>query len=614
MATFSIPKIVKKDIPHSNFNMECVRRTPATVGVHIPIYHQDVLPDDYFNIPDVAARIKTMPFVTSLMGSFRVQLDWYFEPLSNLYGFMDNNETLSTNTILSETLHRGHTLQSGSVADYGIKFDQTAGGVGSWDMAQKFILNNSIMSLGVGYVPDCSIMNFLGFPAGFDAAKVVDNQEASYQHIDNYPSSSQVGIKWFNLHSFYAYHDIVRTYYSNKQAKFVRYYQPHAPVDDLSDHGWAYYDNTEQGQYVDIDQSVLDGLFLELRNKTSDDRITPAGFNVSGTSTKNFNKFWSKYGQMFIGASPMFQLDPSTAKVMFSVVRHQAFSGLACSQYRPDIFQTILLPNTSSVTSTVSVDNQVFTIPSLRVASHYQQLIDLYDVSGGQFSHWIKSQWDVEISGHTDTPILLQSSHRMITVDDVYSTARTDKGFVGEQSGTINTNAGFRGIKFHSRQYGVLMAILTIVPEVDYSQGIGFQLDYTNFADLYTPAMANLGFESIPYSNQFVCYGNDVVTSPYEGRFTFLRDGQRLDTPYGRSVHWYRYMTDVNKVFGAFSRDRSLNAWCLSKSAFSLYVNPADWNYMFAYQGLGSQNWFVQMYFDVQATRAIPKFVQGTIV
>lgn len=622
MATFSIPKVIKKDIPHSNFNLECARRTPATVGVHIPIYHQDVLPDDYFTISDISARIKTMPFITSLMGSFRVQLDWYFEPLSNLYGFMDNNETLSTNTILAETLHRSYTLKSSDFRNYGAQSGQNPAGV--WDSAYQ--TNDETRALGLGYVPDCSLMNYLGFPAGFDASMMTSNSAAPAGAVSR-PSPSQVGVKWFNLHSFYAYHDIVRTYYSNKQSKVVRYYAgiPESSISAYKSSGsyvaYSSYWRANLGNksYVDIPQSIMDGLFLALRMKSTEDRITPlTQLGQLPDNNDEFSRFWYYYQELFIGGVPVYAYG-AEGGYNNTVMRFDAFAGLACSQYRPDIFQSVLLPNTSSITASVSVSSGAFTIDTLRVASHYQQLIDLYDVSGGQFSHWIKSQWDCEISGHTDTPILLQSSHRILTVDDVYSTARTEAGYVGEQSGTINTNAGFRGIKFHSRQYGVLMAILTIVPEVDYSKGIGFQLDYTNFSDLYTPAMANLGFEPMQTSSQSVVPVNSTeiashVSNPFTGQFTFPRTDSEVHTKYGRNVHWYRYMTDYNKVYGAFTYGRSLSGWCLQKPSSDFYLIPSDWNYMFAYQGEGAQNWFVQLFFDVQATRAIPKFVQGTIV
>lgn len=44
------------------------------------------------------------------------------------------------------------------------------------------------------------------------------------------------------------------------------------------------------------------------------------------------------------------------------------------------------------------------------------------------------------------------------------------------------------------------------------------------------------------------------------------------------------------------------------------YIVPADWQYMFAYQSAGAQNWYVQIALDFRFVRSIPKFTFGRIV
>ena len=602
MASFNIPQIVKEKIPRSYFNFSCARRTPATIGVAMPVYHRMVLPGDYFDIRKVAAKIRTLPFINPLMGSFRIQLDWFFEPMTNLYGFMDNNNTLDTQTILDQTLLSTGVFNSAHARVSGAK---------TWlETPDNFTTN-----FGLGYVPDCSLMNYLGFPAGFDAR----NSNFPYDTSDSSVHSAR-----FNLTSFFSYIDIYRTYYTNKQMKYGLFYLPtNTTGTQLS----AKY-------YIKVEQSVLDGMFMDLRMLDSNSRYF-SSVNTTGTS---LTKFLMLYKPLFTGAITNNRLQNST-------VFMDSFTGLGLVNYRPDLYRSIMLPSSAPVTSSVTIANGAFTIDTLRIASHYQKLLDLYDASGGQFSNFIDFQWDVDISDGLDRPVLLGTSHQYINVDDVYSTSLTQVydqpnenyvigSYVGEQSGTINTGAGFRGIKFRSKYHGYLFAIVTIVPEVDYSENLDFNLLDTKFSDFYVPAMAQLGYEPMQYSDFAVSRAFSSITPPQYNDATMTNFFSTADTnsqynvACGRSVHWFRYMSDVNRNYGAFSVGRSLEHWCLNRNFVravngsatnatidvSTYIIPSDWNYMFAYTAPQAQNWYLQFAFDIQVERALPKFVQGKIV
>lgn len=639
MAVFSVPQLVKQDVSKSRFNLSCARRSPIDIGLAIPIYHKLILPGDDFRIKDVSAKIKSLPFVNSLMGSFRLQLDWFFEPFTNLYGFMDNNEALNTRDIIQMNLWTLSTASS-LMCDA-----QTANNEG-YDFSSYWFneLSSSPQANGsntVGFVSDCSLFNYLGFPARWNA---FNSRVSAPSDITN-PYYS--GTLRFDATAWLGYWDIYRTFYTNKQVKYGAVYSswndPYgSSFDKMNDRAYDYFSTYA----YQIKQSEFDAFFKALRCSSPSGLDDTSGTNYSantdiGRFMAHMKPFIKGYLYNMNGSNPTYE-DPIPG------LYANPFCGLGLVQYRPDLFRSIILPTEPTMVASASVS----TIDALRIASHLQRLYDLYDASGGQFSKWYEMQFDVDISGNVDRPLLLGTSHQYIVVDDVTATALTGSASnpdvaVGEQFGKINQNTGFTGVRFRSKYHGYLYAIVTLVPEVDYSNTLNPLMFNTKFGDIYTPAMAQLGYEGMPlglycacapnvnpYNSTYIDNTDETLRGPSVAGNSFFTSSQfSIKTSIGRNVHWYSYMTDYNLNFGAFSEGGTLQSWTLSRSFMrsrfvpdsdenpttydfdlNMYVIPTDWDYFFAYQQADNQSWYLQLGFDIEATRPIPKYMLGKIV
>lgn len=503
-------------------------------------------------------------FQVPLMGSFRVQIDWFFEPMTNLYGFMDNNTQLETDTLVNNISL--HTIRTGQ---YGVDLPTSVG-------------------YCFEYVPDCSLANMLYLPAGW-------NCRSDARCINS--SGNEVSVFSLCADRFLSYIDIIRTFYTNKQERRALFY---TPVDNLPEPNSAY---PIPGVTI-VSQRSLDDFFMYLRNQM-------VGIDLTLDAVDDVNKDYAPIMQL---------IDGRAINEEGGLSNGSAFFGLACMTYRPDLYRSVLMSSNAPLQAQVSVNNGMFTINALRYASHLQGLIDSYDISAGVFNDWIKSQWNVVVSGQLDRPILLSSSHQYISVEDIFATAYTSAGndsvYLGDQAGAINQTRGFRNLRFHSKYHGILMGIMSIVPEVDYSQGIERTVRYTMFGDIFTPAMSKLGFANMERSEFCAILPTD--SSPAVGVVA------------GRNVHWYEYMTDVNRTYGAFSVGRSLEHWTLNRQYLrdvtvdagneqivfdpTTYIIPFDWQYMFAYQSPGAQNIFVQVAMEANFVRCVPKYVFGRIV
>lgn len=683
MANFKIPPMVKPKIDRSNFNFSAPRRFTTNIGLHVPFYVKPVLPGDEWRISDVTARIRTNPFVSPLMGSFRVQLDWFFEPLTNLYGFMDNNDTNTSSAIMQQSLHRIGFYKNG--ADAGTDSAIGAGSQPAW-FCRELINSASSPFIGIGHVSPSTLMNFLGLPSDFDVvtagsrpfvdtinstAPLALNVDNDTKRLTDDPNASaspvSVNFPTFRFDSFYGYWDIVRNYYVNSNFKYAAVYTGSYTLSDSFGH-----DVPKNAAVDTIPLTTLDNVFKELRMMPSNLRLISNLTNLAEDGYPNLSAFLKVLRPAIRGtvASGDYNFGLGSGKQSMFV---RPFSGLACARWRPDYYTAMMLP-TYTTNVSVSTEGEAFTINTLRLMSHMQQLYDLYDASGGRFSNWMSLQYDVDVSNAIDRPVLLNSSHYYLNVDDIYSATQTNPTnsdnsngvSVGEQFGMVNTGCGFKGVKFRSRYHGYLYGIMTIIPETDYSQGIdGLCLDKV-FSDIYTPAMAQLGYQDmirwdfcagapIPFDATAESLATETNTTvdeegivPFAVAYKYAYGSSSASSPNttgvyshfdricGKNVHWWRYMSDVGRTCGSLSIGQPLESWTNQRSyirqtfehvtgnktdglykselSFFPYVIPDDYQYYFAYQESGSQNWIVQVSLDITVGRSIPKYVLGRIV
>lgn len=229
----------------TNFNLSTTRDTTMPVMLAVPIYTKEVLPGDKWRIKP-RLRVRTaVPFNAALVGSFSVQLAWFFEPDSNLYGFMDNNAQVTAEQLQNAPLHTFHI------------FSPSDGG-----NSCTFTRNN-----GPG-----TLANYLYFPAGFRPQFVTGD------------GSNNV----FCANRLYSYWDIMRSYYVNRQLASV------PVIKDHEDDGVAF-------QYDYIKVADMDRLFIDLRSLPSGFGIDAADIPNSTPSRLTFRKLYETFTGSSLG-------------------------------------------------------------------------------------------------------------------------------------------------------------------------------------------------------------------------------------------------------------------------------------------------------------------------
>lgn len=545
-----LPFDIKQDINYSVRNMSKDVRTSLKPCTLVPIYFKKLYPHDKFDI-DFATLLQSNPLVSPLMGEFVFRLSVFFEPDSNLYGWLDNNSKLSTEELLTRRRHTfSHTL------------------------VPHFSANNKQHNI----VFRGSILDFIGFPP-VGAFKQTDG--------DTYVLPTDK----FCADRLLTYLDIIRCYYGSSQEDIIPYVYNNPTDANVLNAG-------------EVSRDGLDSLFSWLRTQTD-------GVSFSRTGTPN--------------------------TILENYLQIIDRGGLFCAQYEPDMLRNILF-NVDTSKVNVQVTDNSFTIDTLRFQNKLQRLVDRYDISGGRFSNWLKTVWGSNPSKRMDIPQFLGTTSVIIDPNTITSTSNTYQdtpdgvsgSYVGELSGTINQSnykGKNRNKNFHHYvsvdEPGTLCVIASLVPKVDYCQGIERELSETLFMSDYKPQFAQLGYQDVPYSDY-------SLFNPMEGQLA-LNSGLESTTVVGKQIAWMHLMSDVNRVHGEFSTGGEYNHYVLTRRyAYitgwnettdsprivasdivtrrpSYFADPRDWNYMFDIVSPTYDNFYLQVGINIRAVRPIGK-------
>lgn len=150
-----------------------------------------------------------------------------------------------------------------------------------------------------------------------------------------------------------------------------------------------------------------------------------------------------------------------------------------------------------------------------------------------------------------DYPEFVGSFSKLITVDDVTSTAETSEGALGALAGKGIAADQTENISYHCRDFGVLMCMFSIVPEMDYNAtGIDKDNCALRFEDFIVPEFDRLGFQPIEQKER-------ITNQPHIG-FYINPNGAAGTNNFnenrvlGHNVRFYNHKGRVNKVHGRF--------------------------------------------------------------
>ncbi len=565
---FRLPLDYKEKVGRAVHDFSLQKRTTMHPMLLYPLYGRQMKRGEKLIFGTPQMLLQSLPTVSPVMGTWRLRIEWYFNSYANHYGWIDNNTRLSNEEVLNRKHHTFLPVISGV------------------DVSDEVPI--SYYELLKGGVGAGSLADYAGIPVGYRPWN-----EETYGEFDGAPSEFTPSFgQEFNLDFWLTYLNIVRNYHTNQQFSDVPYVG-------------AWRNNGNTVDFLDFSQKDMDNVFMYLRY--CENGVMFKSGRIDYTDLDVPQRYRSAMLK-FVG-----WLDSSL---------HEN-GGLFCSEYMPDLYRNLLPSDLDLLKSDVTVNKDgSFSIATFRFANRLQQIYDRINPFGGKDSTISRTRWGVESNRDYDIPELICVQTEIIDTTNITANASGSTIFNGEEvesvpggmSGKVDQRK-FNNSKqsFTANTPGMLMAIVSLVPYVDYCQNIDRSLLLNHFEDEFSPQMAQRGFDDVPLTDYFAL--PIVVSNNSSGLTSDIPD---FSQSVGKQVAWLYDMTAVNRVHGEFVRGREYETYVLTRNYakrqldtegnmldlepfISPYGNPLDWQYPFVGQTLSDPNWFLQVAFDIKS-------------
>lgn len=574
MSKLRIPFDYKEDVPRSVRNLSTERFHSIQTGLNYMAYAKKLYPKDSFDL-DLGSLLQSEALQTPLQGKYILRFSVFFEPDSNLYGWLDNNSKLTTSEIMAKRRH----LLGPSI------FPNATSLTEFQNMAQRGSLLNQY---------------------GFSSASII----ANFSDGELLPLYGDTGLRdydadWlFCADRILAYLDIMRCYYTHSQTIAIPYYR------------WA--ENDRSTNYIDfIPREEMDDFFIWLRQQSD-------GVVLERNNTNFVSQFPTISGwlsNISNGGNFCAQYEPDMLRnILYNVETSKVYVDITSNRFSIDSLR--FRNKMQRLVDRYDLSGGRFSSWLRTVwGSNATKRLDIPQFIGTT---------SVIIDPRTITSVANTYSETAGTGSEV--------GQMAGNVSQADFNDGRRGKNFHHyihvEEPGTLMVIASLVPMVTYSQGIERELRENFFADDYKPQYAQLGYQDVPWSDYCsipaMTNGTLDTVNPNIGPTT------SINTIVGRQIAWMHLMGDVSRCYGEFDEGGNNQTWVLRRRFANIpfdgwneartvpknvevtrnniyYVDPRDWNYMFTIIDGSKDNFYLDLGIDIRAVRPIGKRYMPTI-
>ena len=287
-------------------------------------------------------------------------------------------------------------------------------------------------------------------------------------------------------------------------------------------------------------------------------------------------------------------------------------AGLAVKTYLSDRFNNWL--NTEWIDGTtgginaitaVDVTDGKLTMDALILQKKIFNMLNRVAITDGTYQAWREATYGIRSATLPESPIFCGGMQSEIAFDEIVSNAATDEEPLGTLAGRgiATMYKSGRGLKIKCTEPSMIMALGSITPRIDYSQGNKWWTRLESMDDFHKPTLDAIGFQEL-ITEEAAAWDTEL-TENYECKYQSL----------GKQPSWIEYTTDVNETYGEFAAGMPLAFMCLNRvyeestngtiSNPSTYIDPTIYNNIFAESRLSSQNFWVQVAFDVTARRVM---------
>lgn len=287
-------------------------------------------------------------------------------------------------------------------------------------------------------------------------------------------------------------------------------------------------------------------------------------------------------------------------------------AGLAVKTYLSDRFNNWL--NTEWIDGTtgginaitaVDVTDGKLTMDALILQKKIFNMLNRVAITDGTYQAWREATYGIRSATLPESPIFCGGMQSEIAFDEIVSNSATDEEPLGTLAGrgVATMYKSGRGLKIKCTEPSMIIALGSITPRIDYSQGNKWWTRLQSMDDFHKPTLDAIGFQEL-IAEEAAAWSTELEED-YACKYQSL----------GKQPSWIEYTTDVNETYGEFAAGMPLAFMCLNRvyeeginktiTNASTYIDPTIYNSIFAESRLSSQNFWVQVAFDVTARRVM---------
>lgn len=287
-------------------------------------------------------------------------------------------------------------------------------------------------------------------------------------------------------------------------------------------------------------------------------------------------------------------------------------AGLAVKTYLSDRFNNWLNTEwidgkTGGINAITAVDvtDGKLTMDALILQKKIFNMLNRVAITDGTYQAWREATYGIRSATLPESPIFCGGMQSEIAFDEIVSNSATDEEPLGTLAGRgiATMYKSGRGLKIKCTEPSMIMALGSITPRIDYSQGNKWWTRLQNMDDFHKPTLDAIGFQEL-IAEEAAAWSTEL-TENYKESYQAI----------GKQPSWIEYTTDVNETYGEFAAGMPLAFMCLNRvyeestngtiTNTSTYIDPTIYNNIFAESRLSSQNFWVQVAFDVTARRVM---------
>ena len=512
--------LIKPDVPRSVFDLSYLNTLTADFGQLIPIYKQMTLPNEDYTI-NLEAMVRCVnPPVVPLASRIRVFFHFYYSAMSDLWkGWQsfatvgrDNDFTVKVpNVKITQRAIDNKCFGRGTLLDY-LGFNAVDYSKASDGIVTPF---NALSLMMYQRIYRDYYLNQNLFYKGDDRKKWFPRYDGDFR-IDTEVPSVDIWSKQDELSPSYTVEDInlgelrYRNFIEDYFTSSLPWPQRgSAPA--LDSEGVISLEQLPVG-FLTHDGTMYGNVRLSVMSTAQSNAWTSTAQNIGGVASQ------------FSPTGSYLQSIANQTSIIGSVVPyrtgHEPQFG---SGERMDTYGDLVVNGSGSVSFSSPI-----TLSALRELNSAQRILEKMAHSNGSYGEFCTTFFGNRPSSAVDhNPIYIGGTYQSIRVSEVLQVGGTQADTVqGTQTGYAFSHSEGHVAKFHSGDYGIIMGIMSIMPDTMYYQGLNRLDTLRTQADLYLPERAGLSPQAV--LNQELYYQIDKESDnldmiSYQNRFDELR-------------------------------------------------------------------------------------------